>query len=101
MKTSNREMKAVPLTRHAFHGTPSHGEWNHTVHSGSIPEPPPNKAIRPKQTYQYSRLPWWCQRPQIAQAPRAQPPMVHVFRAIVVARSVDEGNIASTCTSPM
>jgi hypothetical protein len=33
LKVSNAQMKAVPITRQAFHG-----EWNYCVHSGPIPE---------------------------------------------------------------
>jgi hypothetical protein len=31
VKISNKELAAVPLTRHEFHG-----DWNHTVHSSSL-----------------------------------------------------------------
>jgi Rhodopirellula transposase DDE domain len=45
VKVSNAQMRAVPLTRQAFHG-----EWNYTVHCGPIPEPAQNKGISPKVT---------------------------------------------------
>ena len=45
VKVSNAQIRAVPLTRQAFHG-----EWNYTVHCGPIAEPVQNKAIGPKVT---------------------------------------------------
>jgi Rhodopirellula transposase DDE domain len=45
LKVSNAQMRAVPLTRQAFHG-----EWNYTVHCGPIAEPVQNKPINPKAT---------------------------------------------------
>jgi Rhodopirellula transposase DDE domain len=33
VKVSDKQIKAVPLTRHQFHG-----EWNYTIHCGPIPE---------------------------------------------------------------
>jgi Rhodopirellula transposase DDE domain len=45
VRVSTAEMKAVPVTRHDFHG-----EWNYTVHCGPSPEPSPNKLIIPKRT---------------------------------------------------
>jgi hypothetical protein len=45
VKVSNAQMKAVPLTRQAFHG-----EWNYTVHNGQTTEPAQNQTIVPEVT---------------------------------------------------
>jgi hypothetical protein len=45
VKVSNAQVKAVPLTRQQFHG-----EWNYTVHSGSITQTLPDKIISNKLT---------------------------------------------------
>jgi Rhodopirellula transposase DDE domain len=45
MKVSDKQIKAVPLTRHQFHG-----EWNYTIHPGPTPEIPPNKTSNLKST---------------------------------------------------
>jgi hypothetical protein len=43
VKVSNAQIRAIPLTRQAFHG-----EWNYTVHCGPTTEPVQNKAINTK-----------------------------------------------------
>ena len=45
MKVSDKQIKAVPLTRHQFHG-----EWNYTIHPGPTPEIPLNKTSNLKST---------------------------------------------------
>jgi hypothetical protein len=42
VKVSDAEMKAVPISRHAFHG-----EWNYVIHSGPLSESVQDKIIRP------------------------------------------------------
>jgi hypothetical protein len=42
VKVSDAEMKAVPISRHAFHG-----EWNYVIHSGPLSESVQGKIIRP------------------------------------------------------
>lgn len=44
-KVTNAQMKAVPLTRHQFHG-----EWNYTIHTGQTSEPAQSKQFRIKLT---------------------------------------------------
>jgi Rhodopirellula transposase DDE domain len=45
VKVSDAQVKAVPLTRHQFHG-----EWNYTVHPGPITETRKNKTSGTKLT---------------------------------------------------
>jgi hypothetical protein len=45
VEISDAQLKAVPLTRHQFHG-----EWNYTVHCGSIPNTLQNKTSVAKLT---------------------------------------------------
>ncbi len=45
VKVTDAQMKDVPLTPHDFHG-----EWNYTIHKGSIIGPAPAKQTRPKST---------------------------------------------------
>jgi hypothetical protein len=42
VKVSDAEMKAIPISRHAFHG-----EWNYVIHSGPASESVQGKTIRP------------------------------------------------------
>jgi hypothetical protein len=42
VKISDAEMKAVPISRHAFHG-----EWNYVIHSGPLSESVQDKTITP------------------------------------------------------
>ena len=44
VKVSDAEMRAVPISRDAFHG-----EWNYVIHSGPISEPVQDKAITSKK----------------------------------------------------
>jgi hypothetical protein len=45
VQISDAQLKAVPLTRHQFHG-----EWNYTVHCGPIPNTLQNKTSSAKLT---------------------------------------------------
>lgn len=45
VKVSDKQIKAVPLTRDRFHG-----EWNYTIHSGPLPDGLPNKTSDAKST---------------------------------------------------
>jgi Rhodopirellula transposase DDE domain len=42
VKVSDAQMKAVPISRHAFHG-----EWNYVIHSGPLSESVQGTTIRP------------------------------------------------------
>jgi hypothetical protein len=44
VKISDAQMKAVPISRHDFHG-----EWNYILHSGPVPESTPDKTIGSKR----------------------------------------------------